>query len=430
MSGRTLRIPTAEVFAPLLEPARYKAAYGGRGSGKSHFLAGHMVEMALEIRGFRGLAFREVQKSLKESSKRLIEDKIAAMGLGQADGFKIFREVIETPGDGMIAFQGLSDHTAESIKSFEGLDVAWGEEAQSISARSLALLRPTIRKPGSQIWFGWNPRKKSDPVDRMFRSGDRPTDSVVVRANWSDNPWFPNVLNQERLDCARLDPDQYAHIWEGDYATVISGAYYAGAITKARAEGRIGKVAADPLMTKRAVWDIGGTGVKSDACAIWICQWIGREIRLLDYYEAQGQPLATHVQWLRSNGYGDAMCILPHDGAINDRVHDVSFESALRAAGFDVKVIANQGAGAAMKRVEAARRLFPSMWFDAEKCAAGLDALGWYHEKRDEARNIGLGPEHDWSSHGADAFGLACIAYEEPRVGLTREPKFERIKVV
>lgn len=424
--GRTLSIPTAEVFLPLLEPARYKAAYGGRGSGKSHFFAGHMVERALEQRGFRGLAFREVQKSLKESSKRLIEDKLSEMRLGEADGFKVFREVIQTPGDGMIAFQGLSDHTAESIKSFEGLDVAWGEEAQSISVRSLGLLRPTIRKEGSEIWFGWNPRKKSDPVDKMFRGGERPTGSVVVAANWSDNPWFPSVLEQERLDCMRLEPDQYGHIWEGDYATVLSGAYYAQALNLARAEGRITKLSVDPLMPIYAVWDIG----VSDQTAIWVMQWIGREIRCLDYYEASGQPLGEHLGWLRSRGWGRAACILPHDGAKRDVVTAIRFEDHIRAAEFEVRTVANQGVGAAMKRIEVARRLFPRVWFDAEKCGAGIDALGWYHEKRDEDRNLGLGPEHDWSSHGADAFGLACVAYEEPRVGKTHEPKFERRKVV
>jgi phage terminase large subunit len=248
----------------------------------------------------------------------------------------------------------------------------------------------------------------------MLRGESLPTGAVVVRANWSDNPWFPAVLEQERQDCLRNDPDQYAHIWEGDYVTVNAGAYFAKHLTTAREEGRIGRVAGDPLMTKRAAWDIGGTGAKADACAIWIVQFVGRELRFLDYYEAQGQPLATHIEWLRSKGHGSALCVLPHDGATNDRVHDVSYESALRSAGFEVQVIANQGAGAAMKRVEAARRLFPSMWFNEATCQAGIDAIGWYHEKRDPDRNIGLGPEHDWSSHGADAFGLAAVAYEQP----------------
>lgn len=389
---------------------------GVEGSGKSHFFAGHMVERALMDRGFRGLCGREVQKSLKESAKRLIEDKIAEFRLGEADGFKVFREVIETPGDGAIMFQGLQDHTAESIKSFEGIDVFWGEEAQSLSARSMTLLRPTIRKDGSELWFSWNPRRKADPVDMLLRGDEPPTGSVVVRANWSDNPWFPAVLDQERLDCLRSDPDQYGHIWEGEYATVVAGAYFAKHLADARREGRIGKVNADPLMTLRCFWDLGGRGAKADATAIWVAQFIGKEIRAVDYYEAQGQPLAAHVAWLRSRGYtpDKASMWLPHDGAPVNPVADASWQTALESAGYDVTVIPNQGAGAAMMRIEAARRLFPNIWFDAQRCAGGLEALGWYHEKRDEERLIGLGPEHDWSSHCADAFGLMCVAYDEP----------------
>jgi phage terminase large subunit len=308
---RELVIQTAKVFRPLLEPSRYKGLWGGRGSAKSHFFAEFVIERSMMDRGFRGLCFREVQKSLKESAKRLIEDKISKFGLTEADGFKVFREVIETPGDGALMFQGLQDHTAESIKSFEGIDVAWGEESQSISARSMGLLRPTIRKPGSELWFSWNPTRKSDAVDRMLRGEVLPTGAVVVRSNWSDNPWFPAVLEQERIDCINNQPDQYDHIWEGGYATVLTGAYFATDLSKAKLEGRIGKVAADPLMTYRAYWDIGGTGKKADATAIWVVQFIGREIRVLNYYEARHQPLATHLNWLRDNGYGKAyVCCL------------------------------------------------------------------------------------------------------------------------
>jgi phage terminase large subunit len=370
-----------------------------------------VIEYALMTRGFRGLCGREIQKSLKDSAKFLIESKLAKFGLGEAHGFKVFREVIETPGDGAIMFQGLQDHTADSIKSFEGIDVFWGEEAQSLSARSLSLLRPTIRKEGSELWFGWNPTRKSDPVDQMLRGGNTPTGSIVTRANWSDNPWFPGVLEQERQDCLRTQPDQYAHIWEGEYATVLTGAYYARHLQEAREQGRIGKVARDPLMEVKAFWDIGF----SDATAIWIVQFIGREIRVLDYYEAQGQPLAAHLNWLRSNGYENALCVLPHDGAHGNAVTGIKFEDHIRAAGFKAQTIENQGRGAAMKRIEALRRLFPSIWFNEATCQAGLDALGWYHEKRDDARGIGLGPEHDWSSHCADSAGLMAIAYEAPR---------------
>lgn len=373
-----------------------------------------MIEDHLAERGMLSVCIREVQKTLADSSKRLLESKLSDFGLGEADGFKVFRDTIETPGDGAIIFQGMQDHTAESIKSLEGFKRAWWEEAQTASIRSLNLLRPTIRAPGSELWFSWNARLKQDPVDAMLRGSERPTGSVVVEANWRDNPWLTPELEQERLDCLRMQPDQYDHIWEGGYLTVAAGAYFAKDLAQAKLDGRISNVAADPLMTTRAVWDIGGTGAKADACAIWIVQYVGREIRVLNYYEAVGQPLSAHVSWLREQGYGKALCVLPHDGSTNDKVYDVSYESALRAAGFEVLVIPNQGKGAANARIEAARRLFPRVWFNESKTEAGRAALGWYHEKRDEARGIGLGPEHDWSSHGADAFGLACVAYQEP----------------
>ncbi|MCP4315710.1 MAG: PBSX family phage terminase large subunit [Hyphomicrobiales bacterium] len=414
MSGRALDINTAQVFAPLLQPARYEAAWGGRGSGKSHFFAESLIEDSLCNKGLLSVCIREVQKSLKESAKRLIENKLIDFRLGEADGFKVFNDVIQTPGDGQITFQGMQNHTAESIKSFEGYGRAWVEEAHMLSSSSLSLLRPTIRADDSELWFSWNPLRKLDPVDKLFRGETSPTGAQVVRANWSDNPWFPTVLEQERQDCLRDTPEQYDHIWQGGYATVLEGAYYAKDLELARQQRRICKVPIDPLMQIWAFWDIGGTGAKADACAIWIAQFVGKEIRVLDYYEAVGQPLATHINWLRAKGYGNAFCVLPHDGSTNDRVHDVSFESALRDAQFVVQVVANQGKGAAAMRVEAARRRFPAIWFNEETTEAGRDALGWYHEKQDEHRNVGLGPEHDWSSHGADAFGLMCVAYREP----------------
>lgn len=355
-----------------------------------------------------------MQRSLKESAKRLIEDKIEEFGLGPE--FDVLESQINTPGGGVIIFQGMQDHTSESIKSLEGFDVAWVEEAQSLSQRSLTLLRPTMRAANSELWFSWNRTRKTDPVDKLLTGDKPPTGAVVIQANWRDNPWFPAVLEQERSDDQRDRPDQYEHVWEGDYAKVTEGAYYAACLTAAKAEGRIGKVAADPLMTYRAIWDIGGTGAKADACSIWIAQFIGREIRVLDYYEAAGQPLATHVSWLREKGYGKALCILPHDGATNDKVYDVSYESALKQAQFEVKVVPNQGKGAAAMRIESGRRLFPSIWFNAATTEVGLDALGAYHEKRDTKHGHGLGPEHDKSSHGADAFGLMCVVYEEPRI--------------
>jgi len=415
LTGRELRIPTARVFKPLLQPARYKGAWGGRGSGKSHFFADQIVSDAMAApgeagAGLRAVCIREVQKDLTQSVKRLIEDKLIAHSLGEADGFKVFRDVIETPGDGIVIFKGMQDYSADSIKSLEAFNRAWVEEAQTLSTTSLTMLTPTMRADGSELWFSWNPRRKNDPVDVMLRGEETPTGAQVVKANWRDNPWFPAALIGERLDCLRLKPDQYDHIWEGDYAKVTEGAYYAQSLTLARAENRIGNVARDPLMPLKAFWDIG----VSDACTIWVAQWVGREIRVLDYYEAVGQPLGAHLNWLRSKGYAGAHCYLPHDAAQRDAFTAIRFEDHIRSAGFEVTTVPNQGKGAAIKRVEAARRLFPRVWINETACAGGLDALGNYHERRDETRNIGLGPEHDQYSHGADSFGLMCVAYEEP----------------
>ena len=404
-----LRLETARVFSPLLQPARYKGAWGGRGSGKSHFFAELLIEDALLIPGMRAACIREVQKSLKQSSKRLIEDKLQAYNLGERAGFKVYREVIETPSDGVIIFTGMQDHTADSIKSLEGFDRAWIEEAQSLSHRSLELLTPTMRKEGSEIWASWNPNRPTDAIDQLLRGENTPTGAVVVNANWKHNPWISQVLLQEKDDCLRLTPDRYAHVWEGEYATVLEGAYYARHLSEAALEGRIGFFGKDPLVKLHAVWDIGGTSKKSDATAIWIVQYIGEEIRLLDYYEAVGQPFESHVNWLRDKGYDDALMVLPHDGRKHDMVYKVTPEGFLQDAGFTVESIPNQGAGAVLSRIEAARRMFPSCRFHDENTKGGREALGWYHEKRDEVRGLGLGPEHDWASHGADAFGLVAI---------------------
>ena len=422
MGCLSVKIDTAPVFEPLLAPNRYKAVWGGRGSGKSWFLASLMIEEHLAKPGRRSVCIREVQKTLKESAKHLLENTIDQFGLS-AQGFKSYTDRIATPGDGTIIFQGMQDHTAESIKSLEGFDCAWVEEAQTLSARSLQLLRPTIRAPGSELHFSWNPRRRIDPVDQMFRGSLPPTGAQVVKANWNDNPWFPAELEQERKDCLRDDPDQYDHIWEGGYVTVAKGAYFAQPLAVARKDGRIAPlIGEDPNLIIRLFADLGGTGAKADNFVFWAQQVVGTELRWINHYEVQGQPIAAHINWMGEQGYtkGRTKIYLPHDGQTHDRVYSVSFESAFRDAGYEVEVVPNQGKGAAKLRVEAARRLFPRMRFDETKCDAGLQALGWYHEKHDETRDIGLGPDHDWSSHSADAFGLGAIVHEEPSINLPR----------
>jgi phage terminase large subunit len=210
-----LQIPTARVFVPLLSPARYKGAHGGRGSGKSHFFAELLIEDCVANPGLRAACVREVQKSLKNSVKLLVEDKIKALGLS---GFESLEAEIKTPGGGVIIFQGMQNHTADSIKSLEGFDRCWVEEAQSLSQRSLDMLRPTFRKPGSEMWFSWNPNKPTDPVDQFLRGEVMPTDAVVVEANYSDNPWLPAELRADLEDDRIRDPDKFAHVWGGAYA--------------------------------------------------------------------------------------------------------------------------------------------------------------------------------------------------------------------
>lgn len=211
---RDLKIDTPRVFLPLLKDARYKGAHGGRGSGKSHFFAELLIERCL-MQKTDAVCIREVQKTLNQSVKKLLEIKIEALGVGSM--FEVQESVIKTPQGGLIIFQGMQNHTADSIKSLEGYDIAWVEEAQTLSQRSLDLLRPTIRKDGSEIWFSWNPANDTDPVDTLLRGESPPPDSVVVQANYRDNPWLPDVLKAEAEYDQKRDPDKFAHVWLGEY---------------------------------------------------------------------------------------------------------------------------------------------------------------------------------------------------------------------
>lgn len=210
----TLVIETPQVFEPLLAPARYKGAYGGRGSGKSHFFAGLMIEENIRLK-LDNVCLRETLKSLEFSVKKLLEHKIEEMNAGSY--FEVQDRRIITKRGGVIIFEGMQNHTAESIKSLEGFDRAWFEEAQTASQKSLDLLRPTIRKHNSELWFGWNPDKADDPVEKLLRSSELPPDAVVVRANYHDNPWLPDVLKAELEYDQRRDPDKFAHVWLGEY---------------------------------------------------------------------------------------------------------------------------------------------------------------------------------------------------------------------
>lgn len=405
-------------LAPLLTSSkqmRVRAAYGGRGSGKtrSFALMSAIRGLLLGSRGIKGtiLCARQFQKSLAESSLEEVKRAIETYPFLQ-DYYEIGENYIKSE-DGNIKYKfvGLARNLS-SIKSMGRLLLVWVDEAEPVTEEAWRTLVPTLRDErhdwSTELWVTWNPLRVNAAVEKRFRK-------EAIKVNWQDNPWFPAILDEARKKDLNERPEYYDHIWEGEYLRAAEGAYYSKQLAQASTQGRIGFCAADPLLPIKAFWDIGGTGASSDATAIWIAQFIGHEIRVLSYYEAQGQALSEHIGWLRNNGYSNALMVLPHDGKTKDRVYDASFESALRSAGFNVEVISNQGVGAVAMRIEAVRRLFPMMWFNKATTSAGLEALAWYHEKRDEARSIGLGANHDWSSHGADAFGLMAIAYEQPK---------------
>jgi len=422
VSGDAVQVALPPKLKPLfIGPADVRASYGGRGSGKTRSFA-KMCAVRGYMFGAQGisgiiLCARQFMNSLDDSSleevKRAIEDEPFL-----AEYYDVGEKYIRSR-DGRIsfAFAGL-DRSIASIKSKGRILLCWVDEAEPVTEDAWNTLEPTLREEGTdwnaELWVTWNPRRKNAACESRYRNSKDPL-VRSVELNWRDNPKFPELLERKRRRDLESNADQYEHIWEGAYVSIAAGAYYASALTKARAEHRIGNVAADPLLTHRAFFDIGGTGAKADAVAIWVLQFVGREIRALNHYEAVGQPLATHLNWLRANGYDEknTQVWLPHDGDTNDKVYDVSYASAIKAAGYDVTVVPNQGKGAAAARVEAGRRHFPAFWFNEATTSAGLEALGWYHEKKDEKRGIGLGPEHDWSSHSADAFGLACVSAEQ-----------------
>lgn len=277
------------------------------------------------------------------------------------------------------------------------------------------VIRPALADRQGWALFIGTPKGKNAFYDLYEQAIDAP-DWFALKLKASET----GLVVQDELTAmkAQMTANEYAREMECDFDAAIEGAYYAEGLAAAQSEGRIGNVSADPLLRLRAYCDIGGVGRKADAFTMWICQFVGREIRALNYYEAQGQELSTHVHWLHQNGYeaGKIDIYLPHDGAGQRGPYAGSWETAFTDAGYHAETIIGSGSGgtgAPLVRIEAARRLFPSIWFD-HKTQTGRDVLAAYHEKRDEKRGVGLGPAHDWASHGADAFGLMCVAYEEP----------------
>lgn len=397
------------MFLPLLRPARSKAAHGGRGSGKSHFFGGLSVEESYS-QHTRLVCIREIQKDLKQSAMQLILDKIEAHGL--RSWFNVTQGEIRGPHDSLIIFRGMQDYTADSIKSLEGFNRAWVIEAQNLSQRSLDLLRPTIRAEDSEIWFDWNPENETDPVDALFRGENRPPNSIVVEANWQDNPWFPKVLRDEMEADTKADPEKAAHIWGGAYKQAPKGAYYAKLLAQAKLEGRLGNVPHDPILETHVSFDLGN----GPNMAAWFSQWVGREVRVIDYLqgddEAAGEGWPWYIKRLRAKPYDYGKIILPHDARSRQRTTGKGDEETLIAAGFKTVIVDRMDPG---ERVKLVQSFLPKCWIDETRCAVGVRGLQNFMANYDEKMRIDRGPLHNWASHPADSFGHLAQGYEAPR---------------
>lgn len=327
-----LSLDTPRWMVPLLQPARYKGAYGGRGSGKSHAFGEMAIEAQILDPKRRMVCVREVQKSLNQSVKRLLELKIEAMNAGAY--FEVQDSQIKsTKGDGLIIFQGMQNHTADSIKSLEGYDCAWVEEAQSLSQRSLDLLRPTIRKPGSELWFTWNPNKDTDPVNALLRGATPPPGAIVIEVNYTHNPWFPDELLQEMEYDKRRDPDKYQHIWLGGYEShsesrVFKNWKIEDFETPPDASLRFGAdwgFAIDPTVLVRCY--IVGRKLYVDHEAYRVgCEITDTPSLFLSIPESERWPIVADssrpetVSYMRKNGFPKIMAAVKGPGSLNDGI--------------------------------------------------------------------------------------------------------------
>ena len=359
-----------------------------------------MLETCLS-RPTRAVCVREVQNSIKESVRQLLGDKIVKFGLGSH--FEATETEIRGPNNSLIVFKGMQHYNAESIKSLEGYDIAWVEEAQSLSGKSLRLLRPTIRKEGSELWFSWNPRNDTDPVDLFLRGPNKPKNAKVVKVGWQDNPWFPDVLRAEKDADYATDPEMAEHVWGGAYEIISEGSYYAKYLLAADNEGRIGSFPYDPKHKVDTAWDIG----VDDYTAVWLLQNDGVKAWACGYYETSGEGPETIIPAALPGDYQYGTHYFPHD--IRNREWGAGARSRLetvRSLGLRNIHIGNPNNDDV--RIAAVRRLLPKMAFDTA-ADLGVRRLRNYRRRRHEKLGIWLGVLHDENSHGADAFGEYAI---------------------
>jgi phage terminase large subunit len=391
-------------FEPMFKPARYKACWGGRGSSKSHSFATLLILRCIQS-ATRTVCIREIQNTIRDSVRQLLVDKINSMGL--ASLFDVLESEIRGKNGSLIIFRGMKDMNAIGIQSLEGFDVAWVEESQSLSQRSLDVLRPTIRKPGSELWFSWNPRNKRDPVDVFFRGPIKNPDAICVEMNWNDNPFLPNELLQEKnLDYIR-DPVKAQHIWGGGYEQIAEGAYYGRDVVQAENENRITRVPHDRAANVYSCWDLG----IGDAMAIWTFQIVGREWHWLHYIEGTSRPLGDYVDLLARLPYAITEHLLPHDAEARELQTGKSRKQFLEERGLRVRVVPNHRVD---DGIEAVRTAFNRFWIDEQGCERGIECARNYRAEFDLKLNtLKPVPRHDEYSHGADAMRIGVMGINE-----------------
>lgn len=401
----TLQAELPSKLQALFRPSRYKILYGGRGGAKSWGIARALLIRAAQA-PLRILCAREFQNSIADSAHALLKDQIQALGL--EDLFEVQKSRIIGRNGSEFGFEGLR-HNITSVKSWEGADICWVEEAATVSKASWDVLVPTIRKPGSEIWVSFNPELESDETYKRFVANPQP-DSILLPMSWRDNPWFPDVLAKEMAVLKERDPDGYLTVWEGHCRQVLDGAVYANEIRRATADGRFSRVPYDATKPVHTFWDLGW----ADNTSIWLAQGFGFEFRFIDYIQGSQQPLSHYLKVLQERGYVYGEDWIPHDGQAKQLGSGRSIEELLKASGRKVRVVPKLSIA---DGINAARTIFDRCWFDAEKCADGLQCLRHYrYEVDDKLGTHKQTPLHDWSSHGADAFRYAAIALKEPRL--------------
>jgi phage terminase large subunit len=386
----------------LFKPARYIVLFGGRGGGKSHGIARALLIQGLE-KPLRVLCCRELQTSIRDSVHRLLADQIDLLGLGEF--YDVGQAEIRGINGTLFSFAGLR-HNVSGIKSFEGIDVAWCEEAQTISKASWDVLIPTVRKPDSRIIISFNPELDTDATYEMFVAHP-PPNAIVTKVNYDDNPWFPDVLRAEMEHLRNTDPDGYLTTWLGNCRQTLSGAIYAKEIRVATEEGRFTKVPYDATKPVQTFWDLGW----ADNTSIWFAQVVGFEYRIIDYLEGSQQPLTHYLQELQKRGYVYGTDWLPHDAQSKQFGTGRSIEEMMRTAGRQVRIVPKLSVA---DGINAARTVFSQCWFDAEKCSDGLQCLRRYRYDVDQQTGqFSKVPLHDQASHGADAFRYLAIGLQD-----------------